>query len=143
MWDFFIEPLPVRANHVNWQLGHLIGAESFMVSLRWAESASQPPAGFRGSIQSKQTSIRLMIRAQFAKKRFYVSLVSFDFACAATVPNLAKNAKPEDLDKPGPERLQRLAPTVGHTILLAALHTNMHLGQIQVLRRKLGKPGHS
>ena len=122
------------ANHVNWQLGHLIGAESFMVS-SMGGAAPELPAGFRDRY-TKQTST-INDPAQFAKKDELLAL--FERIRAATV-QFAKNAKPEDLDKPGPERLQRLAPTVGHTILLAALHTNMHLGQIQVLRRKLGKP---
>jgi hypothetical protein len=32
------------------------------------------------------------------------------------------------------------APTVGHLVLMIASHIMMHVGQMQVIRRKLGKP---
>ena len=46
----------------------------------------------------------------------------------------------EDLAKPAPERMRSICPTVGHLIHLFLSHVAMHVGQIQVLRRKLGKP---
>jgi uncharacterized damage-inducible protein DinB len=52
----------------------------------------------------------------------------------------AKSCTPADLNKPGPERMARMAPTVGHVLGLLGNHYMMHMGQIQVLRRKLGKP---
>ncbi|HSV16090.1 MAG TPA: DinB family protein, partial [Tepidisphaeraceae bacterium] len=45
-----------------------------------------------------------------------------------------------DMAKPAPENLRSFLPTVGHVGLLLPGHLNMHIGQIQVLRRKLGKP---
>jgi hypothetical protein len=32
------------------------------------------------------------------------------------------------------------APTTGHLALMTASHIMMHVGQLQVIRRKLGKP---
>jgi hypothetical protein len=48
--------------------------------------------------------------------------------------------KPEDLDRPGAERFKEIAPTVGHVLSLIGSHLTMHVGQMQVIRRKLGKP---
>lgn len=45
-----------------------------------------------------------------------------------------------DLDKPAPESFRKFFPTVGDLMSLQATHVMMHLGQIQVARRKLGKP---
>jgi hypothetical protein len=39
-----------------------------------------------------------------------------------------------------PEALQGFAPTVGHLAYVLPVHVMMHLGQVQVIRRKLGKP---
>jgi hypothetical protein len=38
------------------------------------------------------------------------------------------------------ELLVSVLPTVGHVMMPLPVHVGMHLGQIQVLRRKLGKP---
>ena len=45
-----------------------------------------------------------------------------------------------DLDKPAAEKFSKMFPTVGNIVRLPAMHVMMHLGQIQVARRKLGKP---
>jgi hypothetical protein len=57
-------------------------------------------------------------------------------AALATIRNL----KWEDLSQPGPERLKHIVPTVGHVIHVIGSHWTMHVGQFQVIRRKLGKP---
>ena len=44
------------------------------------------------------------------------------------------------MDRPMPEALQAFAPTVGHLAYILPSHVMMHLGQIQGIRRKLGKP---
>jgi hypothetical protein len=36
--------------------------------------------------------------------------------------------------------MKKMCPTVGHVVHLFPTHAAMHIGQIQVLRRKLGKP---
>jgi len=47
---------------------------------------------------------------------------------------------PSDLAQPAPEMMRQFFPTVGHMVHLFPNHVAMHVGQIQVLRRKLGKP---
>jgi hypothetical protein len=39
-----------------------------------------------------------------------------------------------------PERLLRFAANVGQLCAMMPSHTMMHLGQFQVIRRKIGKP---
>jgi len=36
--------------------------------------------------------------------------------------------------------MQRMIPTMGHLVQLLPSHFAMHVGQMQVIRRKLGKP---
>jgi hypothetical protein len=45
-----------------------------------------------------------------------------------------------DLAKPAPEALKGWVSTLGQLAYALPPHTNMHIGQIQVIRRKLGKP---
>ena len=51
-----------------------------------------------------------------------------------------KTLTPADLGKPGPEPMKQFCPTVGHIVELLPTHFAMHMGQMQVARRKLGKP---
>ncbi|RYG77219.1 DinB family protein, partial [bacterium] len=45
----------------------------------------------------------------------------------------------EELSKPSPEAYRGWAPTLGELALAQAFHMVMHVGQIQSIRRKLGK----
>ncbi len=83
------------------------------------ETSSKDDAAFFGT--------KAQIMDQFAKTR------------AASIA-WVKTLKPADLDKPAPEFLQSFCPTVAHVVALLPNHLSMHLGQFQVLRRKLGKP---
>jgi DinB superfamily len=50
-----------------------------------------------------------------------------------------RGMSPEDLAKPGPEQFKGWVNTIGELVLAIPVHETMHLGQIQVIRRKLGK----
>ncbi|MEZ6091100.1 MAG: hypothetical protein R3C05_24380 [Pirellulaceae bacterium] len=45
-----------------------------------------------------------------------------------------------DLDKPSPEFLRNMFPTVGSIFVLLATHQLMHAGQLVPVRRALQKP---
>jgi hypothetical protein len=47
---------------------------------------------------------------------------------------------PEVLQKPSPDWAKDWAPTMGRLLVNIGTHVAMHYGQIQVIRRKLGKP---
>jgi hypothetical protein len=121
------------ANHPNWQFGHLINAETFM--LNGMGVSFELPAGFAEKYGKSTAGID--DPAKFAKKDELLGL--FDRTRVALV-KFAREATQEQLDKPAPERIQRIAPTVGHLVLTTATHAAMHVGQFQVARRKLGKP---
>ena len=122
------------ANHANWQLGHIIASETFFLNAMGAQ-APELPAGFADRYNKK--TIGVDDPAKLAKKDDLLAL--FDRVRASSV-QFAANMRAEDLGKPGPEPIRPFSPTVGHTILTIALHATMHVGQIQALRRKLGKP---
>jgi hypothetical protein len=127
-------PTPA-ANHAAWQLGHLILAETGMVSAAKPGSMPELPAGFKEKF-TKETS-KLDDPAAFPKKAELIAL--FEKAREASV-KWARALTPAEMDQPTPDRMQRFAPTVGHIALLMPAHTAMHVGQFQVIRRALGKP---
>jgi len=124
------------ANHPLWQVGHLCVAETNIGNMIKAGSMPELPAGFAERFENKKTN-HVDDPAQLASKAQLVEI--FTKARAATIANL-KNYSEADLDAPGPERLRRMAATVGEAFDMNAQHVMMHLGQIQVARRKLGKP---
>jgi hypothetical protein len=132
--DFHTRPCP-GANHPAWQIGHLISAETHMVSAFDPKAVAKLPDGFDKKF-NKETAkkddpaffgTKAQLMDQYAKTR------------AATIA-WVKTLKPADLDKPAPESLRSFCPTLGHVLALLPAHAAMHMGQIQVTRRKLGKP---
>jgi len=132
--DLMARPCP-GANHTAWQLGHLMASEVWMISGCNVGTAPTLPPGFADKYTAKTASIddpaafgtKAQLLEQFAKVR------------DASI-NWVKNLSATDVSKPGPEAMKGFCPTVGHIVLLLADHTAMHIGQMQVVRRKLGKP---
>ncbi len=133
--DLLARPVP-SANHIAWQLGHLIASEVNLVRSQlpnaaypelaagFAEqhdkptAAQEPPKGFG----SKEQYLTLFNRVREATK-----------AAAATLSDA-------DLDRPTSGQMAQFAPTLGGFFILVANHTMMHVGQFTAVRRKLGKP---
>jgi hypothetical protein len=132
--DMLKRPTPA-ANHAAWQLGHLINAETGMVSAAKPGAMPELPAGFKEKF-TKETA-KIDDPAAFPKKAELLAL--FEKARGASV-KWARDLTPAEMDQPTPERMQRFAPTVGHVALAMPSHTAMHIGQFQVIRRALGKP---
>ena len=131
--DLLTRPVP-GANHANWQLGHLISSEARMVAA--ARGASpELPAGFADRF--KKDTAGSNEASAFPKKQDLLD--AFAKVRAASI-EWAKTLTAEQLDKDSPESIRAFCPKVGHMPGVLAEHTAMHLGQIQVLRRKLGKP---
>jgi hypothetical protein len=133
--DLLVRPVP-GANHIAWQLGHLIVSEphlmaAYLPGVKWPPL----PAGFAEK-HTKETA-RLDAADQFYKKNEYLSL--YGQVREATIGGLEKLAD-ADLDRPTTGDMAKFAPNVGAFFLLNANHTMMHLGQFTALRRKLGKP---
>jgi hypothetical protein len=133
--DLLVRPVP-GANHIAWQLGHLIAAEGgFVLANIPGAVAPQLPAGFTEKY-GKETATKDS-PGDFLKKEEYLALLK---KCReATLAALAK-IPDADLDRPTNEKMASYAPNVGALFLLAATHDMMHAGQFTVVRRKLGKP---
>jgi hypothetical protein len=133
--DLLVRPAP-GANHIAWQLGHLIGAEAnFVLPTVPGAAVPQLPAGFAEK-HAKETAGKDS-PADFYKKEEYLALLSK--VREATLAALAKIPDAE-LDKPTSGRVAQIAPNIGALFLLCATHDMMHGGQFTVVRRKLGKP---
>jgi uncharacterized damage-inducible protein DinB len=131
--DLLVRPVP-GANHIAWQLGHVINAEAqyFLPQIPGA-TVPELPADF-GKQHDKERS---KSDTGFRTKDEYLNL--FNKVRQATLAALDKIPE-ADLDKPVTGNLARIAPTLGAVFFLAANHEMMHAGQFTVVRRKLGKP---
>jgi hypothetical protein len=131
--DMMVRPVP-GANHALWQLGHLAKEDAFFGGLipgvkvpalpAWAEkfgkgsNTNDDPKG----LPTKAELLKVMAGTKEA------------------VVEGVRKLKPEDLNQPSPENIRSFAPTIGHVVGLIGSHWMMHMGQFQVIRRKLGKP---
>ena len=133
--DLLARPVP-GANHIAWQIGHLIAAER-NIGQETIPGVQYPalPAGFQDRY-TKEASSQDPPKGYLTKAE-YLNL--FNQTRQATVEALGKLSA-ADLDKPTTGRLAAFAPTVGSMFVLLANHTLMHAGQFTVVRRKLGKP---
>jgi hypothetical protein len=130
--DLLVHPVE-GANHIAWQIGHLIVSERLLARHLPGAQFPELPAGFADRYANKPDAQKAA--NGFATKAQYLEL--FNQTRAATVAAVAKLTD-ADLDKPatGPANIN----TVGGVLNLISNHTMMHGGQFSVVRRKLGKP---
>lgn len=132
--DLLVRPT-AGANHIAWQLGHVIAAETRLAQQIPGVSFPALPAGFEEQHAQKKATEEST--QGFLGKQQYVDL--FNAVREATKAASAKLSD-ADLDRPTQGQMAQLAPTLGALMLLVANHTMMHAGQFSVVRRKLGKP---
>jgi uncharacterized damage-inducible protein DinB len=132
--DLLVRPAP-GANHIAWQVGHLIVAERMFGKSLPGAVYPELPAKFVEH-HGKETAA-VEPPTGFGTKNDYLSL--FNKGREVTVAALGSLSE-ADLDKPTEGNIAKFAPTLGALLLLAASHTTMHTGQFSVVRRKLGKP---
>ncbi|MBW3539066.1 MAG: DinB family protein [Planctomycetes bacterium] len=132
--ELLVRPVP-GANHIKWQLGHLIASEHSLIDAVCPGSMPPLPAGFAEKHTSETASVD--DPAAFHSKDEYLRV--FDEQRAGTLAALDKLSD-SDLDQPTPERYQRLGATVGAIFAMQPTHWMMHAGQWTITRRKLGKP---
>ena len=131
--DLLVRSVP-GANHIAWQLGHLIASEHEMMTML-GHKMPDLPSGFAAA-HSNETAPS-DDPAKFAKKDEYLALM--EQMRSATLAAL--DATPEaDLDKPAPESMRAYAATVAAGFNIVGLHDLMHAGQFVPIRRKLGRP---
>lgn len=132
--DMLARPTP-GANHAAWQLGHTAVSEANMVNGVQPGKGAAIPEGW--ATKFNKDAAGSDDPAAFPSKS---QLLEFFGRARAAAIELVKTVTPEELKSPAPERIRFMAPTVGHLLLLIPAHTAMHVGQMQVVRRKLGKP---
>ena len=130
--DLLVRPVP-GANHIAWQLGHVVVSEQRLGAILPGAKYPELPAGFA----DKHTQTNTSGDTGFAGKAEYQNL--FEKVRSATLENLHRLSE-ADLDKPTSGPMAQFAPTMGALLILVANHTMMHAGQFSVVRRKLGKP---
>jgi uncharacterized damage-inducible protein DinB len=131
--DLLVRPVP-EANHIAWQLGHLVGAEAHLIRSELPDAPyPELPAGFAEK-HSKETA---RLDTGFATKAEYVDLAK---KMRAATLALLDGLSDGDLDRPSTGRFAKFAPRLVDLFLLVSNHSLMHAGQFTVVRRRLGRP---
>ncbi len=133
--DLLTRPCP-SANHPLWQLGHLCVAETNLLNGFKPNCMPELPSGFADRFANKKTNNIDDPKLLATKQQVVDLFVKTRQATIAAVQTLSES----DLDKPAPEQFRKFFATIGDLVNLQTTHVMMHLGQIQVARRKLGKP---
>lgn len=119
------------ANHINWQIGHLIVAENQMINGVAPGSMPALPTGFAEKYTKETAGVD--DASKFATKAELIK--TYKEQRAATLKALEK-LDPAVMDKAtGTD----YAPTVGAMFALQGGHWMMHAGQWAVIRRQLGR----
>lgn len=125
----------VGANHINWQVGHLIASENQIMEAAIPGSMPALPSGFAEKYTKDTASIndpsKLLSKAELLKV--------YREQRVATLAALARLSD-QDLDKPSPENIRSYAPHVAAAVSMQGSHWLMHAGQWAVVRRQLGRP---
>lgn len=132
--ELLARPAP-GANHIAWQLGHLISAERNLVEAAAPGSMPELPAGFAD--RHKKEKAASDNRADYLSKDEYLRLAKE--IRAATLRALERLSE-ADLDKPATGRVPPFVKCAGDCFATIGPHWSLHAGQWVVLRRKLGRP---
>jgi hypothetical protein len=130
--DLLVRSVP-GANHIAWQLGHMIAGTHKMLAMAGYPTPALPQ-GFAEAYTPQTASCD--DPTKFTTKAEYLALMNQAKEAALAAIETTPDA---DLDKPGPEAMRDYAPTVGAVLMLQGTHWLMHAGQFVPIRRKLGK----
>lgn len=120
------------ANHIAWQLGHLITAEHQLIEQVCPGKMPPLPAGF-AERYTKETADQDSAASFHSKEEL---LAACRTQRAGTLDAL-QSLTDADLDRPSGVDY---APTVAGIFSMQGSHWLMHAGQWAVIRRQLGKP---
>jgi len=132
--ELLVRPVP-GANHIRWQLGHLINSEHEMIEGCCPGSMPPLPAGF--SERYHKDKAALDDPAAFHTKSELLGIM--EEQRSGTLRQLEKMTA-EDLAKPAPEKFRSYLNSVGDAFAMQGSHWIMHSGQWAMVRRKLGRP---
>ena len=121
------------ANHIAWQLGHLIGSERYLVEQAVPGKMPPLPEGF--AARHNKEAAANDDPAAFLRKEEYLALArQFRAATLAVVGDLPDSAFDQPVSKVPP-----FIKTAGELFLFLGPHWIMHAGQWAVIRRTLGR----
>jgi hypothetical protein len=127
-------PVP-EANHVAWQLGHLVMSFNYFGEAVQPGSMPKLPAGF--AEQYSRETAGTDDPSAFLAKSEYLRL--WDEQRQAFLRLL--DGLPESrLESDAPAEMLSFAAKIIDVLAMPATHELMHVGQFTVVRRKLGKP---
>ncbi len=131
--EMLVRPAP-NANHLAWQLGHLISAECRLVEAAAPGSMPPLPAGF-AERHTKETA-GSNNAADFFSKDEYMKLAK---TVRASTLKALDSLDDSDLDKPVAGRVPPFVKRAGDCFVTVGSHWVLHSGQWVVLRRNLGR----
>ncbi len=125
-------PCPA-ANHAAWQIGHLVNAVTNLVNMAVPGTmpALDPDFAAKYGKTGAKADSGFHSKAELLGHLEKVNNAAADWALKLTDADKAK---------PMPPQIQGFCKTVGDLLQTLPQHAMMHLGQIQVIRRSLGKP---
>jgi hypothetical protein len=133
--DLLVRPI-ANANHIAWQLGHLIKSEPELVHMELPDAVyPELPAGFAEQ-HSKETATVDPPKGFHTKAEYLALSKEVRGATLALLDNMSD----ADIGRASTGKMARWAPTLADLFLMLGTHTMMHAGQFTVVRRKLGKP---
>ena len=121
------------ANHTAWMVGHLATSEATLINIATPGAIPEQSMAMRERHSSKGTKLD----EGFVGKDELIRLLGE--TREKSIEWLLKLTD-ADWNREMPKQFENFAPTVGHLALMVPMHANMHLGQIQGVRRALGKP---
>ena len=123
------------ANHINWQLGHIIASEKQIIDSCVPGSMPALPAGFQEKYAKGTATID--DPAQLCTKDELLQV--YRVQRAATLAAMVKLTD-ADLDRESPEMIRSYCPNFAAAFTMQGSHWLMHAGQWAVIRRQLGRP---
>ena len=130
--DMLVRPVE-SANHAAWHVGHLATTYPQVINLVAPGAIPPLPPEFVERHGRKGSTLNDGFET---KDQPLARLNEMTEAAVAWVEKLTD----DEMAKPAHEGLKGWVSTIGQLAYALPPHTNMHVGQIQVIRRKLGKP---
>jgi hypothetical protein len=131
--ELMLRPVP-DANHIAWQLGHLIAAERHLVEA--AAPGTMPPLPDGFVERHAKDSAASNNPADFLSKDEYLQLAK---GIRAATLDVLEQFSEADFDKPVTGRVPPFVKRAGECFVTIGSHWIMHTGQWVVVRRKLGR----
>jgi hypothetical protein len=131
--DLLVRPVP-GANHIAWQMGHVITACRHFGEMIKPGCMPPLPDGFAEKYTKDTSSSDNP--DDFVSKDEYLRLIDQQ---RQAMLSLLDQLADDELEAGADESLKSICQTVGDVFGLAADHEMMHSGQYSTVRRKLGK----